>query len=49
MNHDNDETLQRVEDSKEDLEKGRAAVCDGQDSRHPGEGQERQNHTRAPQ
>lgn len=49
MNHDNDETLQRVEDSEEDLEEGGATVCDGQDSRHPGEGQERQNHAGAPQ
>lgn len=49
MNHDNDKSLQRVEDSKEDLEEGRAAVGNGQDGRHPGEGQERQNHAGAPQ
>lgn len=49
MNHDNDETLQRVEDSEEDLEEGRATVGDGQDSRHPGEGQEGQNNAGAPQ
>lgn len=49
MNHDNDETLQRVEDSEEDLEEGGAAVGDGQHSGHPGEGQEGQNHAGAPQ
>lgn len=40
VNHDDDETLQRVEDGEEDLEKGGAAVGDGQDGRHPGEGQQ---------
>lgn len=49
VDHDNDETLQRVEDGEEDLEEGGAAVSDGQDGRHPGEGQEGQNHTGAPQ
>lgn len=49
MNHDDDETLQRVEDGKQDLEEGGAAVSDGQDRRHPGEGQQGQNHTGAPQ
>lgn len=49
MDHDNDETLQRVEDGEEDLEEGGAAVSDGQDGRHPGEGKEGQNHTGAPQ
>lgn len=49
VDHDNDEALQRVEDGEEDLEEGRAAVCDGQDSGHPGEGQERQNDTGTPQ
>ena len=49
MNHDDDETLQRVEHGEEDLEEGRAAVGDGEDGGHPGEGQERQNHAGAPQ
>lgn len=49
VNHDNNETLQRVEDGKENLEEGGAAVGDGQDGRHPGEGQQRQNHAGAPQ
>lgn len=49
VHHDNDEPLQWVEDGKEDLKEGWAAVCDGQDGRHPGEGQERQNHAGAPQ
>lgn len=49
VDHDDDETLQRVKDGKEDLEEGRAAVGDGQDGRHPGEGQEGQNHAGAPQ
>lgn len=49
MNHDDDETLQRVEDGKQDLEDGGAAVSDGQDRRHPGEGQQGQNHAGAPQ
>ncbi len=49
MNHDDDEALQRVEDGEEDLEEGGAAVGDGQDGRHPGEGQEGQNHAGAPQ
>lgn len=49
MNHDDDETFQRVEDGKQDLEEGGAAVRDGQDSRHPGEGQQGQNHTGAPE
>ncbi len=49
VNHDNDEALQRVEHGKEDLEEGGAAVGDGQDSGHPGEGQEGQNHAGAPQ
>ena len=49
MHHDDDETLQRVEDGEEDLEEGGAAVGDGQDGGHPGEGQEGQNHARAPQ
>lgn len=48
VNHDNDETLQGVEDSEEDLEECGATVGDGQDSRHPGEGQEGQNHAGAP-
>ena len=49
VNHDDDETFQRDEDGKEDLEKGGAAVSDGQHSRHPGEGQQGQNHTGAPE
>lgn len=49
VNHHNDKTFQGVENGKKDLEKGRAAVGDGQDSWHPGEGQERQDHTGAPQ
>lgn len=49
VHHDDDETLQRVEDGEENLKEGRAAVCDGQDGRHPGEGQEGQNHAGAPQ
>lgn len=49
MNHDDDEALQRVENGKEDLEEGRAAVCDGEHGGHPGESQQRQDHTGAPQ
>lgn len=49
VNHDDDETFQRVEDGEEDLEEGGAAVRDGQHGRHPGEGQQGQNHTGAPE
>lgn len=49
VNHDDDETFQRVENGEEDLEEGGAAVGDGQDGRHPGEGQQGQNHTGAPE
>ena len=49
MHHDDDKALQRVEDSEEDLEERGAPVGDGQDGRHPGEGQQGQNHTGAPQ
>lgn len=49
MDHDNDETLQGVEDGEEDLEECGATVGDGQDGRHPGEGQEGQNHAGAPE
>lgn len=49
MHHDDDEAFQRIKHSEQDLEEGGASVGDGQDSRHPGEGQERQNHTGAPQ
>lgn len=49
VNHDDDETFQRVEDGEQDLEEGGAAVSDGQDGRHPGEGQQGQNHTGAPE
>lgn len=43
-----DKALRRVEDSEEGLEEDGAAVCHGQDSRHPGERQQRQHHTGAP-
>lgn len=36
MHHDDDETLQRVEDGEKDLEEGGAAVGDGQNGGHPG-------------
>lgn len=49
MNHDDDKTFQRVKDGEEDLEEGGAAVRDGQDGRHPGEGQQGQNHTGTPE
>lgn len=49
MHHDYDEALQGIKDGKENLEECRAAVSDGEDRRHPREGQEGQDHTRAPQ
>ena len=49
VHHDNDESLQGVEDSEEDLEESGAAVRDGQHRRHPGQRQEREDHAGAPQ
>lgn len=49
MHHHDDEALQRVEDSKEDLEEGGPAVGDGEHSGHPGQRQQRQHHAGAPQ
>lgn len=49
VHHDNNKAFQRIKDSKEDLEEGGASVGNGEDSRHPCEGQEGQNHTGAPQ
>lgn len=49
VHHDNDEALQWIKDSKEDLEECRAPVGDGEDGWHPSEGQEGQNYTGAPQ
>lgn len=49
VHHDNDEAFQGIEDSKEDLEECGAPVGDGEDGRHPCEGQEGQNHAGAPQ
>lgn len=49
VDHDDDKSLQGVEDGEEDLEKRRAPVGDGQDCRHPGESQQGQHHAGAPQ
>lgn len=49
VHHDNDKAFQWIKDSKEDLEERRAPISDGEDSRHPCEGQEGQNYTGAPQ
>lgn len=47
--HDDDEALQRVEDGKEDLKEDGTLVRHGQHRRHPGEGQQRQDHAGAPE
>lgn len=44
-----DKALCRVEDGEERLEEDGAAVCHGQDSRHPGECQQGQHHAGAPE
>lgn len=44
-----DKALRRVEDSEEGLEEDGAAVGHGQDGRHPGERQQGQHHTGAPE
>lgn len=49
VNHHNDEALQGVKHCEEDLEESRTAVGDGQHCRHPGEGQQRQDYTGAPE
>ena len=49
VHHDDDKTLQGVEDGEEDLEQSRAAVRDGQHGGHPGQGEQWQHHTGAPQ
>lgn len=49
VDHDDDKPLQGVEDGKKDLEERRAPVGDGQDCRHPGESQQGQHHTGAPE
>lgn len=49
MHHDDDKTLQRVKDGEEDLKEDGALVCHGEHRRHPGESQQRQDHTGAPQ
>ena len=49
VHHHYDEAFQRIKDSEEDLEECGAPVGDGQDGWHPGEGQEGQDHTGAPQ
>lgn len=49
VHHDDDKTLQRVKDGEEDLKEDGALVCHGEHRRHPGESQQRQDHTGAPQ
>lgn len=49
VDHHNDEALQGVKHCKEDLEEGRTAVGDSQHGRHPGEGQQREDYTGAPE
>ena len=49
VHHDDDKALQGVEDGEEDLEQGRATVRDGQHGGHPGQGEQWQHHTGAPQ
>lgn len=49
VHHDDNEALQRVEDGEEDLEEGGAPVGDGEHGGHPGECQQGEHHTRAPQ
>lgn len=44
-----DKALSRVEDREQGLEEDGAAVCHGQDGRHPGERQQGQHHTGAPE
>lgn len=45
VHHDDDKTLQGVEDGEEDLKEDGALVCHGEHRRHPGESQQRQDHT----
>lgn len=49
MHHDDDEALQRIKDSEENLKEDGALVCHGEHGRHPGEGQQGQDHAGAPQ
>lgn len=49
MHGGDDKALCRVENSKERLEEDGAAICHGQDSRHPGKRQERQYHAGTPE
>lgn len=49
VNSSYDKALRRVEDSEKGLEEDGATVCHGQDSGHPGERQQWQHHTGAPE
>lgn len=49
VHHDDDKTLQRVKDGEENLKKDGALVGHGEHRRHPGESQQRQDHTGAPE
>lgn len=49
MDGRDDKALRRVEDREQGLEEDGAAVCHGQDGRHPGERQQGQHHAGAPE